>query len=186
MGDIEMQINHSNIADVVLGRIRKYFGKRTRHITEKEKKQYKCYFENEKGVFMNERLARDVIERCKLPEAIELRKKFGYNHDNIMVRQETSIAEKIIKLFPYENIVLNKKFKGTKPDIWFKDLHLTVEVNEGDHEDYETDDEKEREGMLKRRNFKIIKCNPNDPGFDINKFFGELNSYVAKLHTKKQ
>ena len=111
MGDIEMQINHSNIADVVLGRIRKYFGKRTRHITEKEKKQNKCYFENEKGVFRNERLARDVIERCKLPEAIELRKKLGYNHDNIMVRQETSIAEKIIKLFPYENIVLNKNLK---------------------------------------------------------------------------
>ena len=61
-----------------------------------------------------------------------------------MVREETSIAEKIMKLFPYENIALNKKFKGTKPDIWFKDLHLTVEVNEGDHEDYETDDEKRK------------------------------------------
>ena len=149
MRDIETQINHSNIANVVLGRIRKYFGKRTRHITEKEKKQYKCYFENEKGVFINERLVRDVIERCKLPEAIELRKKLGYNHDDIMVREETSIAEKIIKLFPYENIVLNKKFKGRKLDIWFKDLHLA-------------------------------------DGFDINKFFGESNSYVTKLHTKKQ
>ena len=109
MRDIETQINHSNIANVVLGRIRKYFGKRTRHITEKEKKQCKCYFENGKGVFINERLARDVIERCKLPEDIELRKKLGYNHDDIMVHEETSIVEKIIKLFPYENIVLNKK-----------------------------------------------------------------------------
>ena len=47
--------------------------------------------------------------KCKLPEAIELRKKLGYNHDDIMVQELTSIAEKIIKLFHNENIVLNKK-----------------------------------------------------------------------------
>ena len=36
---------------------------------------------------------------------MELRKKLGYNHNNIMIHEETSIAEKIIKLFPHENIV---------------------------------------------------------------------------------
>ena len=36
--DVERQIRHSNIADVVLQRIRKYFGKKTKDITEKEKK----------------------------------------------------------------------------------------------------------------------------------------------------
>ena len=58
-----------------------------------------------------------MIERCKLPEAIELRKKLGYNHDDIMVREETSIADKVIKLFPKENIELNKKPNNRKPDI---------------------------------------------------------------------
>ena len=38
-----------------------------------------------------------------------------------MIREETSIAEKIIKLFPEENIALNKSFNNRKPDIWFKD-----------------------------------------------------------------
>ena len=37
-----------------------------------------------------------------------------------MAPEETSIAEKIIKLFPDENIVLNKKVNNRKPDIWFK------------------------------------------------------------------
>ena len=31
-----------------------------------------------------------------------------------MIREETSTAEKIIKLFPDENIVLNKKFNNRK------------------------------------------------------------------------
>ena len=45
-----------------------------------------------------------------------------------MICEETSIAEKIIKLFPKENIVLNKKFNNRKPDIWFKDNNIIIEV----------------------------------------------------------
>ena len=55
-----------------------------------------------------------------------------------MVQEETSIAEKIIKLFPNENIVLNKKVDNIKPDIWFKNDSFTIEVDEGNHENYDT------------------------------------------------
>ena len=67
-----------------------------------------------------------------------------------MVWEETSIAEKIIKLFPNENIVLNKKFNNRKPDIWFKNHNLIIEVDEGNHENYDSDDKKEREDMFKK------------------------------------
>ena len=130
MSDTEVQLGHSNIANVALKRIRKYCGKKTKDITEEEKEKYKAFFEGETGIFIIEKLTRDIIERCKLPEAIELRKKLGYNHDDIMIQEETSIAEKIIKLFPKENIVLNKKFNNRKPDIWFKNHNLIIEVDE--------------------------------------------------------
>ena len=90
-----------------------------------------------------------MIERCKLPIAIKFRKKLGYNHNDITVREEISIPEKTIKLFPHENIALNKKFKNRKPNIWFKHHDTTVEVNEGNHENYDTDDEKEKKRCLK-------------------------------------
>ena len=128
--------------------------KKTKNITEEEKQKYKAYFEGEAGIFIIEKLTCDIIERCKLQEAIELRKKLGYNHDDIMVCEEMSIAEKILKLFPDENIVLNKNFSGRKPDSWFKDYDCTVEVDEGNHENYDSDDEKEREDMFKSHNFK--------------------------------
>ena len=101
-----------------------------------------------------------------------------------MVREEISIAEKIIKLFPKENIVLNKKFNNRKPDIWFKNHNLIIEVDEGNHENYDSDDEKEREDMFKKHNFKIFRCNPNDPNFDLFKFLCEINLYVLELHEK--
>ena len=74
--------------------------KKAKGITEEEKQKYKGFFEGETGIFIIEKLTRDIIERCKLPEAIELRKILGCNHDDITVREETSIAEKIIKIFP--------------------------------------------------------------------------------------
>ena len=156
MSDIEIQLRHSNIYDIALKRIRKYCGKKTKDITEEEKEKYKAFFEGETGIFIIEKLTRDIIERCKLPEAIELRKKLGYNHDDIMVREETSIAEKIIKLFPKENIELNKKFSSRKPDIWFKDHDIIIEVDEGNHENYDSNDEAEGEDMFKKHDFKLF------------------------------
>ena len=85
MSDIEIQLGHSNIADVVLKRIRKYCAKRTKNITREEKEKYEAFFEGEENVFIFEKLARDIIGRCKLPKATELRKKIGYNHDEIIV-----------------------------------------------------------------------------------------------------
>ena len=107
--------------------------KNKRHY-RRRKKIYKVFFEGEAGIFIIEKLTCDIIERCQLPEAIELRKKLGYNHNNIIIREETSIAEKIIKFFPKENIKLNNKFNNRKPDIWFKDYNIILEVDEGNHE----------------------------------------------------
>ena len=104
MSDIEIQLGHSNICDIALKRIRKYCGKKTKDITEEEKEKYKAFFEGEAGIFIIEKLTRDIIERCKLPEAIELRKKLGYNHDDIMknyakkMQQIKRIIKRLIKL----------------------------------------------------------------------------------------
>ena len=91
----------------------------------------------------------------------------GYNHDDIIVCEETSIAEKIIKLFPKENIVLSKKFNNRKPVFWFKYHNIIIEVDEENYENYDSDDEKEREDMFKNHNFKIFRCNPNDLEFNL-------------------
>ena len=163
---------HLNIADAALSRIKKYCGKKPKAITEEEKEKYKAFFEGETGIFVIEKLTRDIIKRCKLPEAIELRRKLGYNYNDIMIWEEPSIAEKIIKLFPKVNIELNKKFNNRKSDIWFKNYNIIIEV----------DDEKEREDMFKDHNFKDFWFNPNDPNFDLFKFLGETNLYISKLH----
>ena len=91
-----------------------------------------------------------------------------------------------MKLFSDENILLNKIWNGRKLDIWFKDYDCTFEADEGNHENYDSDDEKEREDMFKKHNFNIFRCNPNDPEFDLFTFLGKINLYISKLCEKKQ
>ena len=76
MSDLETQIKHSNIYYIALKRIKKYCGKKKKNITEEEKK-HKAFFEGETGIFIIEKFTHDITERCKLPEAIELRKEIG-------------------------------------------------------------------------------------------------------------
>ena len=85
MRDVKIQTNHTNIDDTALKRIRKYYGKKTKGIREEEKEKYKAFFQGEAGIFIIEKLTHDITERCKLPEAIELRKILEYNHDDIMI-----------------------------------------------------------------------------------------------------
>ena len=63
--------------------------------------------------------------------------------------------------------------------------HIIIEVNERNHENYELHDEKKRKDMFEKHNYKIFRCDPNDPNFDLFKFLGETNLYVSKLHKKK-
>ena len=45
--------------------------------------------------------------------------------------------------------MLNKKFNKWKPDIWFKNHNLIIEVDKGNHENYDSDDEKKEKTWLK-------------------------------------
>ena len=51
MSDIETKLEHANIDDVALKRIRKYCGEKTKDITEGEKEKYKAFFEGKTGVY---------------------------------------------------------------------------------------------------------------------------------------
>ena len=39
--------------------------------------------------------------------------------------------------------------------------------------------------MFKKHNFKIFRCNPNNPNFDLFKILGEINLFVSELHEKE-
>ena len=77
--------------------------------------------------------------------------------------------------------MLNTKFNNRKSNIWFKSDNVIIEVDEGNHENYDSDDAKEREDTFKKNSFKIFRYNLNDPHFDLYKFLGEINLLISTL-----
>ena len=165
LSDIEIQLGHSIIGDVALKRIRKYYCQKTKNITEEEKEKYKAFFEGETGIFIFEKITctRDIIKRCKLAEAIELRKKLRYNHADIMVPEETSIAEKIINFFLTNIMCLIKNLKTENHIFGLQIIILLLK--------------------LMKEIMKIM--NPNDSSFDLFKFAGKISLYIRKITRKK-
>ena len=62
MNVIKKETGHWNISDTALRRIKKYYGKKIKYITEKEKK-YKAFYKDKEGIFIIEKLTRDIINR---------------------------------------------------------------------------------------------------------------------------
>ena len=60
MSDVKTQTKHSNIAEIVLRRIKKYYGRKIKNISEEEKQKYIAYIEGEKDVFVIQKLTRDI------------------------------------------------------------------------------------------------------------------------------
>ena len=81
--------------------------------------------------------------------------------------------------------MLNKKINDRKSNIWFKDHNIVVEIDEANHENYDSDDEVEREHMFKRHDFEIFWCNPNNPSFKTHIFLGEIYFHITKLREKE-
>ena len=102
-----------------------------------------------------------------------------------MVREETSIAEKIIKLFPNENIVLNKKFNDRKPDVWFKNHNLTIELMKEIMKIMTQTMKKKEKTCLKSIILKLFNVISMILVLIFFKFVGKINLYISKLCKKK-
>ena len=81
--------------------------------------------------------------------------------------------------------MLNKKFNNRKSDIWFANHNFIIEVDEGNHENYDSNDEKKEKTCLKKYNFKIFWRNPNDLDFDLFRFLGKINLHISALREEK-
>ena len=72
-----------------------------------------------------------------------------------------------------KNLITKNQISGLKI--------IIIEVDEGNHENYDSDDEKGREDKFKNHSFKIFQCNLNQPEFNLFKFLGKIILYVSKL-----
>ena len=76
---------------------------------------------------------------------------------------------------------LSIKFQAYIIDIYFHEYKLAVQVDEYGHCDRDNEYEKERERKLKeRRDCEVIKINPDESNFNINRAMNEIHRQIKK------
>ena len=84
MHDAQVELGVKDMSDLVRKEIYGIFN--TINPTEEQIWDYKAWFDD--GIYINEEITLKIIMYCRIPTAIELRFKFGFNQDDITLIKE--------------------------------------------------------------------------------------------------
>ena len=74
-------------------------------------------------------------------------------------------------------------------DVYFFKYKLGIEVDEYNHEGRNSNYEKSRQLMIESHGITIIRTNPDDADFDVNRLINQIHKHIIesiKKRTKKQ
>ena len=86
---------------------------------------------------------------CRTTESCNLKRKLGFRLHKVINIKEQTVLESIKDVFEGENMRNQYSVLGYRIDLYFHDYNITIEVDEFDHCDRDSDDEEEREEELK-------------------------------------
>ena len=134
-------------------------------------------------IFINHGGVEHLLINSNKPNSIDIAKKLGINvlqkiptkEQEIICNLKKVLDENSIKYQPQYPI--NNKYKV---DLFLLDANIAIEIDEYGHKNYNNEDEKEIENIIKQK-YKLLRFNPDDANFCIFKMIGIiLREFYAK------
>lgn len=114
----------------------------------------------------------------------KISKDFGIKTLYRYKRKEIEIVDELKIFFDQINTKINtqKRFGSYHVDLYVPDYEIIIEIDEHNHADRDKKYEKQREKYIKKyKNPKFIRCNPDDPNFNINQLTGKITKHIIKV-----
>ena len=137
-------------------------------------------------VFVRNNLVERKIKSCRKSSKrfLEFKKKLRLD-PNTVTCDEQNIINTLQIVFEREIILTQYCIENKRIDAYFSKYKLGIEVDEYNHEDRNSNYEKSRQLMIKSHGITIIRTNPDDADFDINRLINQIHKHIIEL-TKKQ
>ena len=140
-------------------------------------------------VFARNDLVQRKIKSCRKSSKIflEFKKKLGLDI-NLVTCDEQDIST-LQTTFEGEIIITQYWIENKRLDAYFSKYKLAIEVDEYNHEDRDSNYEKNRQSMIENHGITIIRTNPDDEDFNINKLINQMYRHISqsnKLKLKKE
>ena len=125
----------------------------------------------------------DVVERkmksCRKLSKIflEFKKKLGLDI-NLVTCDEQDIST-LQTTFEGEIIITQYWIENKRLDAYFSKYKLSIKVGEYNHEDRDSNYEKNRQPVIENRGTTIIRANPDAADFNINKLINQIYTHQS-------
>ena len=128
MRDVQDELGVKNMSDLVRKEIFGIFN--TTNPTEEQIWDYEAWLDD--GLYIIEELALKIIMHCRIPAAIKLRSKLGFNQYDITLTKEQAVLKSVMDEFERENMETQYSVSGYRIDLYFHEYKLAIEVDEKD------------------------------------------------------
>ena len=103
---------------------------------------------------------------------------------NVITCDEQNIISALEVAFEGEIILTQYCIKNKKLDVYFSKYKLEIEVDEYNHEGWNSNYEKSRQLIIENHGITIIRTNPDAADFDMNRLINQIYMHIIES-TKK-
>ena len=142
-------------------------------------------FQPSRRFFRND-LAERKIKSCRkaTEKLLNFKEKLGLD-PNVVTCDEQDIISELQIVFEGEIIYTQYCIKNKRLDAYFSKYKLEIEVDEYNHKHRDPDCEQSRQFIIESHGITIIRTNPDDANFNMNRLINQIYTHIIKS-TKKQ
>ena len=115
---------------------------------------------------------------------LEFKLKLGLDF-NLVTCDEQDIISTVQTTFEGEIIITQYWIENKRLDAYFSKYKLAIEVDEYNHEDRDSNYEKNRQSMIENHGITIIRTNPDAADFNINKLINQIYRHISQSNKVK-
>ena len=137
-------------------------------------------------MFVRNDLVEKKIKSCRKSSKrfLEFKKKLGLD-PHVVTCDKQDIISALQVAFEGEIILTQYCIKNKRLDAYFSNHKLGIEVHEYNHEGRNFNYEKSRQLMIESHGITIIRNNPDDADFDMNKLINQIYKRISQSNKEK-
>ena len=102
-----------------------------------------------------------------------------------MTCDEQDIISALQVAFEGEIILTQYCIKNKRIDAYFSKYKLGIEINEYNHESWNSNYDKSRQLMIESHGITIIRANPDAADFDMNRLINQMHKHITQSNKEK-
>ena len=133
-----------------------------------------------------------MIQSKEKLKAVENHQKYFYNSKKklgldpvIDSCDEQDVISALQVAFEGEIILTQHCIKNKRIDAYFSKYKIGIEINEYNHESWNSNYDKSRQLMIESHGITIIRANPDAADFDMNMLINQMHKHITQSNKEK-